>query len=108
MYYKILKTSITVGKQNQHFDHHLTGSQERTHTMMKMMSSVPFMSGTKLFLMVLSLKSEITSSISPPHPPENDRKFVFFNIWTSGHAEDKQILICVFIVMMETCLDFKT
>ena len=74
-----LKNCVAVGKENEHFDQHLTGSKERTHSMVKLMMSFGsfVIFGTKMFLMVLSLKSEIASSISCLHPPENDRKFTF-------------------------------
>lgn len=57
--------------------------------MMKMMSFVLFMFGIKLFLMVLLLKLEIIFFISLLYFFENDRKFVFFNIWILGYVEDK-------------------
>ena len=75
---KYLENCVALGKENEH----LTGSKERTHSMVKLMiSSASFVIfGTKMFLMVLSLKWEIASSISCLHPPENDRKFTFLLI----------------------------
>lgn len=74
---KDLKICVSVVKENEHFDQHLTGSKERTHSMLKLMriSVSSFVnSGTIMFLLNLSKKSKIVSPISPP---ENDRKFTF-------------------------------
>ena len=71
---KDLKTCVSVVKENEFFDQHLTGSKERTHSMLKLMrvSVSSFInSGTGIFLMTLS------QIVSPISLPENDRKFTF-------------------------------
>ena len=57
---KDLKNCVAVGKENEHFDQHLTGSKERTHSMVKLMRiSVSFLNAsTIMFLYVLSTKSK--------------------------------------------------
>ena len=71
---KGLKNCVPVGKENEHFDQHLTGSKERTLSMVKLVR-ISFFSfdnfGTGMFLMILS------QMVSPISRPENDRKFTF-------------------------------
>ena len=103
---------IAVGKQNWHFDQHLTGSKERTHSMVKLMTSLAifFIVGVKIFIMVFLLKSDITSCISCPHPPENDIKLTFLLIYFFINLLFLLIYFCIniyIVTLIKKCLDLK-